>query len=359
MWQLILTKWNLLRNGLSFFCLFLMLLVNPAHSLVILTWEHYINEDLVVQWQKENQQTIQFIYYDSDEKIASILSEADERGIDLVVISSNLLNSQEYGEIMMSLSQATTDEIGQFDDFYLKECGNNGIPYFSGALGMVYRKSVFGDNKPNSWDMLIRPPAELKQRIGMMIDHKDSFTGPLRLLGYSISSTQQEALKASYELLQKQMPSVLTYEYVISYLDEGQNTEQLALALAYSGDELALNKIEQTQDWQFSLPHEGTSLWQDCFSVLASSQKKSEAVEFLKFLNEPSNAVINTIDMGLPTANVLAAQKLSESHQNEFNQIFPDVKHIKQSEFHEELGERDMKQRRQILRAIIKQHEFK
>ena len=327
-----------------------------SETLSVLTWEQYISPEVVMNWEKKSNYKVKFIYYDSDAKRDLILAEADELKIDIVVTDSEPLIKGMYDKTIYPIRDLITNS-HTIDNKYLEQCSERGIPYFWGTLGIVYRKSAFSDIKPTSWADLFQPDEDLRKKIGMFQDFQETLVGPLKLSGNSISSSDRSALQSAFNILINQSPYVLTYDYIITFLSSADPSKKnLVMALAYSGDEVALNEIEGGGDWEYLVPREGTSLWLDCISVLSRSQIKDVAVDFIDFINETEQAAINSQYLELPSAQKKAREMLKQ--QDGLDPYFyPEDNTIAKSEYFKEISPDQENQRRKILRAVEKAYE--
>ena len=326
-----------------------------ADTLTFLNWEHYINPEIVKKWEISRGHEIKFIYYDEEDKRDAILADAIDIGVDLTVVENTLLLDSTLSTIMLEL-----DGKLHFPEYIenksYQQCGGFGIPYFGGSLGIAYRKSVFQDKTPESWGDILKPKKELAHKIGMFKDYSDTIAIALKYLGYGASSDNAQELKDAYKLLIEQVPYVLTYDYVITYFEENQDTSNIVMALAYSGDQGVLNDLEKSNDWDYVVPKEGSVLWIDCLSVIKHSPRKDLALDFLNFINEPENAVLNVEEIELPVANIPAKEIINKKLPH-LKSIFLNQNVLKNNEYYEIISHNQTQKRKKILRAISKAYE--
>lgn len=127
------------------------------------------------------------------------------------------------------------------------------------------------------------------------------------------------------------------------------------MALAYSGDQFALAKVDG-KDWRYTLPKEGSVIWVDCMGVLAASKRKADALRFLDFLNRPEIAAMNAADLTMPTANAAAVPLLPAS-MRENPEVFPPQSVIDASSFYEENDAQTVQVRKRISNSLINYHD--
>ncbi|RDH45268.1 polyamine ABC transporter substrate-binding protein [Zooshikella ganghwensis] len=328
-----------------------------ADELVIFNWQEYLSPHVIERWEKETGWRIHQIYYDVDEMRDEVLASEVAEQFDLVVIDS--ISAQLFGKNnkLVSITRSEVSNLVNIQKRWTQSCGNFGVPYFWGTVGIVYRADKI-DTKPVSWRALIEPEESLFGHIGMHEDFTDTLIPVLKLSGYSIYSENNDHLKAAYQLLRKQIPAVMTYDYVISYISAKPDDEELYMAIGYSGDQHTLNDLTGKDSWQYIVPDEGTSLWIDCFSVLSHSTKKQQALSFINFLNNAENAAINAKDIGYATTNKSAIELLPSEVKND-KSIYPDQDVLDRSEPYRIISDKNMSQRNRVMRALRKEHETK
>jgi spermidine/putrescine transport system substrate-binding protein len=99
------------------------------------------------------------------------------------------------------------------------------------------------------------------------------------------------------------LPGILTFEYALTFVGEDPRADELHLALGYSGDQHELNRLANTDTWEFAVPEEGSILWIDCMAVLEGSANKALAMDFLNFINTPEVAAENSLTLGIASPN--------------------------------------------------------
>ena len=325
---------------------------SQADELVLLNWDEYLADEVVTAFQHETGHTIRSVIYDSDEQRDEILSSSSGNEFDLVVIDSMAAQLFGNNHLLEKIVRQKIPSLDHIDPRWRESCGRYGVPYFWGTSGIVYRSDKL-QQKPDSWADLLVPTDALKGHVGMHLDFYDTLVPPLKMAGASINTENTQQLKAAYELLLKQKPHVLTYQYAISFMQEAHNKDQLHMAFAYSGDQYALNGDDEDGPWHYVIPKEGTAIWIDCLSVVATTTKKMAAFQFIEFINRPNIAALNANEVGSATVN-MAALKLLHKEILEDTSLYPAQKTIENSEYYRLLSDANLRQRNRIRRAIAK-----
>ncbi len=341
-------------------CLAVFAIVLPcqlyAEPLKFLNWEAYLSETVQQQWEKQSSNSIEIIHFDNDAKRDEILLNSKHHNIDLAIVDE--LVAERFGEegMLIRLTEDNVPSLKHMGTFWRERCGNYAVPYFWGTLGIVYRADKV-TTPPSSWNDLLTPSEQLKGHIGMMDDHTDMLAPVLFLNQQELNTEDPDALKQAFETLQAQIPHVLTYEYIVTFLQSSPNADDLHMALAYGGDQYAVNELQNNQSlWKYIIPAEGTVLWVDCLAITASSKQQQKALDFINYLSTPAISAQNAEDLYYATPNDDAMKLLSEEFRND-SEIFPEHELLRKSGLYEVLSNDNIRQRLRITNAIINIHE--
>lgn len=326
----------------------------PQH-LTLLTWEDYLSPEVIERWHARTGVAIEQIYFDTGDKRDEILARPDH-DIDLVLTEQ--VSSERFGArgVLDPISEKNLPNLDHIGASWRERCGPYSVPYLWGTLGIAYRADRIAV-APDSWADLLRPKTATPHVI-MIEDHEDILAGPLIYLGHSINTTDNGALKAAFEMLQAQAPAVLSYEYAITSLKAQRYLDHADMALAFSGDQHALNEVQGIEGtpWQYVVPKEGTLLWTDCFSVPSRTPNKELAYRFLAFLGEPDIAALNAEALGVATPND-AALPLLPASVREDRSIYPPAPVLQRSQVYEARPLESTQTRRRIISALINAHD--
>ncbi len=321
-----------------------------AETLNLLIWEAYIDQVLVDRWTQKTGVTIHQINFDSDDARDEILAGGGGN-VDVVIVDEN--GAELFGNkgVLEPLSPANLPVLKDYAPEWTDRCAGYGLPYFSGTVGILYRSDVV-EEPPTSWHDLMSPRPGLKKHIAMFSDHSELFVPPLMLLGASINANDTESLRAAFGTLKAQAPFVLTYNYVITAIQDPAIAKEIHMALGYSGDQHVLNdKVGTPGLWRYSVPKEGTLSWLDCVSIIAASPQKKRAQEFLEFIGSSEGAAANALAMTMPTTST-AALKLLPHEVRSDPEIYPSAEVLARSEFQRQLSIESVQARRRIISTL-------
>ena len=344
----------------SIWPLFLLLLPTliRAETIRILNWDAYLAPEVQTQWEKRSGNTLEVIKFDNDEGRDALLLNAKKHKIDIAVVDEIIAKRFGSDGKFVEISEENLPSLKHMGSFWRDRCGQYAVPYLWGTLGIIYRSDIV-KTPPTSWQELIKPKDALKGHIGMLNDHTDMLAPALFLEGYSLNTDNITALKHVFELLKQQTEFVLTYEYPLTFLETAKNADQLHMAVAYGGDQKAINEnLGQQGLWQYVVPKEGTIMWVDCLAISADSEYIEESLAFIEFLNQPEIAAKNAHALFYATPNEAAVPFLPKDFRNN-RAVFPDKATQSRSDLYQELTNDNIKQRLRITNAIVNIHESK
>ena len=271
-------------------------------SLNVFNWGEYIDMSVIKDFEALYP-NIDVIYetYDSNESMYTKLTTGDAN-YDVIIPSDYMLEKLIKEEWLLQLDygkipnrQYVRDDLlekleAEFSNDTRDSIAINdyAVPYFWGTVGILYdtdkvKKTV------DSWEILW--DEDYKKQIYMYDSQRDSLMVALKLLGYSMNSTNREELEAAKDLLIEQKP--LVYAYVTDTVIRGMIDGEAALAVVYSGD-AAYIMDESKYNLDFVIPKEGTNFWFDLMAIPKTSKNVDAAHKFINFMCDPEIALKNT-----------------------------------------------------------------
>ena len=337
----------------------LVLLINRqsyADTITILNWESYLSQEIIEEWEAKSGHTIRQVFYDNEEQRDMLIANYKGDQIDVIVLDSigtHLL--AEGTDTLLNLRHSSASALYEaIDPPFRDECSDHGIPYLWGTFGLAYRSDKI-EKKPDSWNFILEPEPAIKGHIGLIDDYTDTLAPALLRLGYPINTDKKQHLEAAFWLMEKNSPNILTYEYSLSFL-ESDKADSLYVALAYSGDQYALNEKQNTDVWQYTTVSEGTVLWTDCLSIMSNSQRTEIAIQFLEFLYQPKNTASNSQALWVATP-VTKARKLQSKELLQDISVYPPKQIMDKSQSYTKLSAENLLLRNRINSALLEIHE--
>lgn len=151
------------------------------------------------------------------------------------------------------------------------------IPYLWGTVGIGYNVDVVSE-VPTSWAILW--DSRYSGRISMLNDQREVFGLALRALGHSLNSRNPQIIQQAKDRLILQKP--LVKAYTSEQFDQLLVSGEVVLAHAWGGP--VARAMREDPSIRYAIPQEGGTIWTDCLTVLASSQNKLLAMDFINYL---------------------------------------------------------------------------
>ena len=307
-------------------------------DLHIYTWADYIMPELVQQFEKENNCKIIIDTFDSNEAMYAKL-KAGAAGYDLITPSSYMAKIMNDQGMLKLLDHSKIPHLAHIDPDYLKIAVDPqmrySVPYMISYTGIGYLKNQVQDAQP-SWQMMARP--ELKGRMTMLNDMRETIGAALKFLGYSINSINDEELAAAKAIVIGGKKNLAKFEN--EQYKTGLASGEFLLVHGYSGDIL---KVQEDNDQvEFLIPEEGFSLACDDLVIPSTAQQVELAMKFINFLHTPAVAAANTEYITYLCPNTASYAMLSDEVKANPG-IFPDPDTRSRGEVIQDLGENNQK----------------
>jgi spermidine/putrescine transport system substrate-binding protein len=345
----------MVKRIISVLCLLISQLIH-AETLRVYTWEEYFSAEVLKNWETQTGHTVELVYFDNDEERDATLASQKTSNIDLSVVDQ--IATIRLGEegIVSPLNQNEHPTIFKsIDAQWHQTCGNFGVPYLWGTLGVIYRTDKL-DTPPTSWKELLEPKPELSGHIGLFVDYTDLLAPALFLDDQSINTENKDALKQAFERLKKALRHTLTFQYPLTFMDQSDRADELYLGLAYSGDQYVLNEKSGQEIWEYTTLQEGTITWLDCLAIVSKSSKKPLAYEFLNYLYQVEIMAKNSEEVYVAPPSAKAKAMQSKDFQNDLT-VFPPDKLLKQSQQYKKLSTDSLYLRNRITSSLVKMHD--
>jgi spermidine/putrescine transport system substrate-binding protein len=196
---------------------------------------------------------------------------------------------------------------------------------------IAYLESRVKDFEP-SWAMFDR--SDLKGRMTMLNDMRETIGAGLKFLGYSLNSTDETELAAAKEVVIRWKKNIAKYEN--EQYKTGVASGEFLLVQGYSGDILQVQ--QENPDVRFAVPREGTTISVDDLIIPEGAKEIGLAHAFINFLHDPEVAAENIAFLKYLCPNKDAYTLLAEDLRKSPG-IFMDPELRAKSEIIADLGE--------------------
>jgi spermidine/putrescine transport system substrate-binding protein len=256
----------------------------------IYTWSDYIKPGLVRRFERERGCRVVLDTFESNEAMYAKL-KAGASGYDLLTPSSYMVSLMHAQGMLRRLDHALLPNLVHVDPEWLSiavdKAMDHSVPYMLVISGIAYLEGRVADVVP-SWRMFGRE--DLRGRMTMFNDMRETIGAALKTLGYSINSTSEAELLRAETLLLEWKKNLAKYDneqYKI-----GLASGEFLLVHAWNGDVFQVRR--EKPEVRFFVPEEGTIISCDDLVIPADAREPGLAHSFIDFLHEPAVAAENT-----------------------------------------------------------------
>ena len=278
----------------------------PGPVLHVYTWADYFKPEVLQRFETEHGCRVVIDTFDSNEALYARI-KAGATGYDLLTPSSYMVGVLHAQGMLQPLDASRIPNRKNVDPEYLRISldpeMHHSVPYMLVKTGLAYRKSRVKDAVA-SWAMLDRE--DLKGRITLLDDMRETIGAGLKSLGYSLNTTDEKQLAQARDVVirWKRNAAKLENEQYKSGIASGE----FLLVHGYSGDILQVQA--ENDDVAFVIPREGTSIACDELVIPRTAKEVALAHAFINFLHDPDVAAENTVFLSYLCPNRASYEKL-------------------------------------------------
>jgi len=254
------------------------------------TWADYVKPELVSRFEGENACKVVIDTFDSNEAMYAKL-KAGATGYDLITPTSYMVSLMHGQGMLQPLDKILLPNAARVDPDYLAiaidKTMDHSVPYMITNTGIAYLASKVADFEP-TWGMFDR--ADLKGRMVMLNDMRETIGAALKFLGYSLNSTNPEELEKAKAVVIGWKKNLAKFEN--EQYKTGIASGEFLLVHGYSGDILQVQA--ENGDIVFAMPREGGAISCDDLVIPATAKEVKLAHAFINFLHDPQVAAENT-----------------------------------------------------------------
>ena len=262
----------------------------PVPVLHVYTWADYVKPELVQRFEAQQKCKVVIDTFDSNEAMFAKM-KAGATGYDIVTPSSYMVSVLHSQGLLQKLDPSLIPNRANVDPEYLKIAldpqMDHSVPYMLTNSGIAYLKSKVKDPVA-SWAMLDR--ADLKGRMTMLNDMRETIGAALKSLGYSLNTVDEKQLGEAGAVVARWKRNLAKFEN--EQYKTGLASGEFLLVHGYSGDVLQVQK--ENPDVAFLVPQEGTSVACDDLVIPKSAKEVKLAHAFIDFLHQPEVAAENS-----------------------------------------------------------------
>lgn len=285
-------------------------------KLYVLNWEEYISKDLVREFEKEFGVKVVLDTATSNESMYNKIKNRSGK-YDIVIPSDYMIERMHQEGLLIKLdySKIPNYDVEIFEprlqelrDGYFEGNQDYSVPYFWGALGIMYNKKKPGVKElveTHEWKVFFEKdliPAGVT--VGMYDSSRDAVSAALLYLD-SISE-EDISLNNTDPAIFDQVENLLRNNYFSQWGTDELKTaivsQNLDIALVYSGDffDQYYLALETNAEITFDMhvPTSKNNIWFDAMVIPNTATKVDLAHEFINFFLDFDRAVENTVYVG-------------------------------------------------------------
>ena len=289
----------------------------------IYNWGDYIDPETIEMFEEETGISVVYDEFDTNESMYPRVAAGAAR-YDLICPSDYMIQKMVQNDLLQPLDYSLLPTVTEYVDerfFRLSEFFDPGnvysVPYSWGTLGIMYNTAMV-DEPVDSWSILW--DEKYRDNILMQDSVRDAFAVALKMLGYSLNTTDHKELEEARDLLISQKPIVQAY--VVDEVRDKMASGEAALAVIFSGEALMLTF--ENEDLDYAVPKEGTNIWFDSFVIPKNAENVEEAHAFIDFMCRPEIALMNFEYITYPSPVTCIREMEKDPAYSESPIAFPD-----------------------------------
>jgi len=287
----------------------------------VYNWGEYIDEDVIVAFEKEFGVRVQYDnFFSNEDMYTRIASESYDVLVPSDYMIQRLIEEDKLMELDYSKLPNAENVDAEYRNRHFDVDNKYSVPYFVGSVGLVYNKTVISESdiENQGWDILRN--TDYTDRIFFYNSERDAFMIALKSLGYSMNTADENELQEAYEWLvamKQEVNPVYVDDYVIDAMEVGEKD----IAVMYSGD--ATYVLSVNDELGYIEPKQGTNVWIDAMVIPKDAPNADLAHAFMNFILEPENQEAISIEVGYTSPISSVAQSVGSKEYEGIEAYFP------------------------------------
>lgn len=305
-------------------------------TLHVFTFDDYINPELIPEFEEKHGCRVEIDTYPSNEEMLTKI-KAGSTGYDILVPSSYMVKILDKEGMLQPIDHAKAPNAkANIDPDFLRDHSFDkemrvSVPYMFAATSFAYLADKVQNVEP-TWKVFER--ADLKGRMTLLNDMRETLGAALKSLGYSLNTTDPAEI-------QKARDVVIGWKKNIAKFDSDQYRSGIAsgeflLVHGYTGD--LLQSQETNDQVTILIPEEGTSIACDDLVIPKDAPNPDLAHAWINFLCHPEVAAKNVSHVFYLAPNKPSYDLLDPEIRNDPS-IFLERSVLSKSEIIDELSE--------------------
>lgn len=284
-------------------------------ELNIMMWGDYLSEDLVENFEKENNVKINFTYMSDNADAINKLTAGAGNDFDLILTCDAYMQSLIAGGYIEKLDLSKIPNSANLNKTYWHDkISDYCIPYLMNYIYVVYdteRCPV----EITSYNDLVKP--EMKGQIGSIDGARNLFPIALIALGYDPNSTDENQIAEAYEWLVKYNDNVVAYGNTQENIISGM----VSAMLTYDGNAAWAMKQQMEKDGKTTLKIaefavDPVQLGMDLYVIPKGAKNIDMGYKFLDYILNPDVMAKNLEEFPYSCPNDAAIEAANDEYKN-------------------------------------------
>lgn len=309
-------------------------------TLHIFNWADYVNPDVIKQFEEQYKCRVVMDYFESNEMMYAKL-KAGATGYDVLFPSSYMGKLLHDQGMVIDLKHDLLPNVKTMSPEMMKIISIDqkmqySVPYMITMTGIGYNTKKVKDFQA-TWAMFDR--VDLKGKITLLDDHRETLGAALKFLGYSLNTTDEKQLEQARDVVIRWKKNIAKFEVEGAKMKLG--SEEFVMVHQYSGD--VFQVIDKKPEIEFALPKEGFSISCDDMVIPKDAKYVELAHQFINYLCDPKICAQNMEFVRYAAPNPQALPHLSKEFTESpvyINNLKPcyDVEFMKRGEVIQDVG---------------------
>jgi len=301
-----------------------------ADQLFIYTWAGYTDNALLDRFAEKTGIRVVADVFSSNEEMLARVQAGGARAYSIIYPSDYMVVQMTELGLLMPLDHSSLGGLDrlkkQFQNPVYDPGNRYSVPLSWGTTGLIYNTEQLKE-APEDWNYLWEHKQELARRMTLASDVREVMGAALRMLGYSLNSTNQEQVKQAYEKLVELKPAIASF--TTDAWRPQMLTGDLKVAMCYSSD--ANEVISDNDKLKYVVPKSGSSLWTDTLVIPKGSPNPEAAYKWINFLlqGDVAASLVERLSFSTPSEDAFSLLT-PELRENEL--LFPSEAVLKNCE---------------------------
>lgn len=289
-------------------------LKSSADKLYIYTWAGYTDDALIKRFAEKTGIEVVADVFDSNEVMLARVQAGGGRAYSIIYPSDYMVSEMSGLGLLTELDHSLLGGLERLKKPFQNPAYDPGNRYSValawGTTGLIYNTAQVKDSIED-WNYLWENKTNLSKRMTMLNDPREVMGAALRMLGYSLNTTNADEVRKAYEKLAELKP------YIASFTTDAWRPQILAgdlmVSMCFSSD--ANEVIPENDKLQYVVPKSGSSLWTDTLVIPKSAPNPEAAYKWINFMLQADVA-----------ASLVERLSFSTPSEEAFNLLEPEIR---------------------------------